>query len=84
MLQLLFNLNTIVTGNTVQIDNLKMGYSNDNSVVRTLQVRLCELDYHICFLNDHVGDLGTLETTLISNARNIATLKTNIPLYLYL
>jgi hypothetical protein len=44
-----------------------------------VEVSLHELDDHISFLNDHAGDVGQLETTVMNNVSDIETLKTNIP-----
>jgi hypothetical protein len=37
-------------------------------------LRLGELDDHIGFFNDHAGDVGVLETTVIAMQNNIPTL----------
>jgi hypothetical protein len=48
------------------LSGTQVNYTNNNSVIKTIQPPLCELDDHISFLNDHVGDVGVLENTVNS------------------
>jgi hypothetical protein len=64
---------------TLPLTGTQVIYTNDDSVVKTVQVSLHELDEQIGFFNDHVGDVGQLETAVMNNTNDISTLKTNIP-----
>jgi peptidoglycan hydrolase CwlO-like protein len=63
---------------TLPLSATQVNYTNDNSVVKAVQTRLRELDDQIIFLNDHLADIGTLETIVMTNSNEIAILKRNI------
>jgi hypothetical protein len=51
----------------------QVNYTNTDNVVKTVEVRLHELNEQIGFLNDHVGDVCQLETAVITNKNHITT-----------
>jgi hypothetical protein len=50
---------------TLSISATNINYEDDNAVVKNVETGLRELHDHITFFNDHVDEVGTLETAVI-------------------
>jgi hypothetical protein len=57
------------------ISATNVNYEDENNVVKIVEVRLRELDYHIICLTDEVNDIDELETTVFDMQNYIS----NIP-----
>jgi hypothetical protein len=53
------------TNATLPISATNVNCEDDNAVIKTVEVSLREVDDHITFHNDQVGDIGELEAIVI-------------------
>jgi hypothetical protein len=60
----------------LSISATNVNYENDNDVVKTVEAHLRELNDHITFLNEHIGDVGELENAVLVIQNNIPTVLT--------
>jgi hypothetical protein len=64
-----FALESIIP--TLPINDTNVNYTNDNSVVKAVQMCLCEMDDNINILIDHVDDILAFLLTSISNPNKL-------------